>query len=117
MQNFQLLVADDEELLERIGCIEVQFSPEFIKWNASIVSHSEEELRQKKVGMLASGSKKLSSNLVSITKSGMKVAAKIEERITQWETEYWDGLLTEKEKACCLSALQTMSQRILKEGN
>lgn len=55
MQNFQLLVVDDGQLLERIGRIKVQFSPEFIKWNAGIVSHSEEELKQKKVGMLASG--------------------------------------------------------------
>jgi nitroreductase len=53
MQNFEIVVVDDKALLERIGRIESRVSAEFIHENFQQLSFSEEELLQKKVGVLA----------------------------------------------------------------
>jgi nitroreductase len=53
MQNFEIVVVDDKSLLERIGKIESSVSAEFIQENFQQLSFSEEELLQKKVGVLA----------------------------------------------------------------
>jgi nitroreductase len=53
MQNFEMIVVDDPELLEMIGKIKNPISMEFIKENYQQLSFSEEELNQKKVGILA----------------------------------------------------------------
>ncbi len=52
MQNFKILVINDKELLEKIGNIKSQISEEFIRENYQQLSFSEEELLQKKVGIL-----------------------------------------------------------------
>jgi nitroreductase len=53
MQNFEMVVVDDKSLLDRIGKIESRVSAEFIQENFQQLSFSEEELLQKKVGVLA----------------------------------------------------------------
>ncbi len=53
MQNFEILVIDDKELLEKIGNVRSEISQEFLKENYQQLSFSEEELLQKKVGLLA----------------------------------------------------------------
>ena len=52
MQNFEIIVVNDTTLLERLGTIESHISEEFIRENYQQLSFSEEELRQKKVGIL-----------------------------------------------------------------
>jgi nitroreductase len=52
MQNFKIIVVDDKELLEKIGNIKYRISEEFIRENFQQLSFSEEELLQKKVGIL-----------------------------------------------------------------
>jgi nitroreductase len=52
MQNFEILVVDDKEVLEKIGNIRSQVSEAFIRENYQQLSFSEEELLQKKVGIL-----------------------------------------------------------------
>jgi nitroreductase len=52
MQNFEILVVDDKEVLERIGEIESRISEEFIRENFQQLSFSQKELLQKKVGIL-----------------------------------------------------------------
>ena len=52
MQNFEIIVVDDTKLLETLGKIESHISEEFIQENYQQLSFSEEELRQKKVGIL-----------------------------------------------------------------
>lgn len=52
MQNFDILVIDDKELLEKIGNIKSQIREEFIRENYQQLSFSEKELLQKKVGVL-----------------------------------------------------------------
>ena len=52
MQNFDILVIDDKELLEKIGNIKSQTREEFIRENYQQLSFSEKELLQKKVGVL-----------------------------------------------------------------
>jgi len=52
MQNFEIIVIDDKELLEKIGNIKYRISEEFIRENFQQLSFSEEELLQKKVGIL-----------------------------------------------------------------
>jgi nitroreductase len=54
MQNFEIVIVDDQKLLDKIGEIQVQVSEEFLRENFHLLSFSEEELRQKKVGLLAS---------------------------------------------------------------
>ena len=53
MQNFEILVVDDPALLDRIGNIESRVSELFLRESYQQLSFSEEELRQKKVGLLA----------------------------------------------------------------
>jgi nitroreductase len=52
MQNFEIVVVDDEELLEKIGNIKYHISEGFIRENFQQLSFSEEELLSKKVGIL-----------------------------------------------------------------
>ncbi len=53
MQNFEMLVVDDSKLLEMIWKIKNPISMEFIKENYQQLSFSEDELKQKKFGILA----------------------------------------------------------------
>jgi nitroreductase len=52
MQNFEVIVIDDTNILEKIGKIEYTISEDFIKENYQQLSFSEEELLKKKVGLL-----------------------------------------------------------------
>jgi nitroreductase len=52
MQNFEMVVVDDEALLEKIGNIKYHISEDFIRENFQQLSFSEEELLSKKVGIL-----------------------------------------------------------------
>jgi len=52
MQNFEIVVVDDQELLDKIGNIQSQISEAFLRENYQQLSFSEEELLQKKVGIL-----------------------------------------------------------------
>jgi nitroreductase len=52
MQNFGILVVDNKEVLEKIGKIKSRVSEAFIRENYQQLSFSEEELLQKKVGIL-----------------------------------------------------------------
>ncbi len=52
MQNFEIVVVDDQELLDKIGTIQSQISEAFLRENYQQLSFSEEELLQKKVGIL-----------------------------------------------------------------
>ena len=52
MQNFEILVVDDKEVLDKIGKIKSRVSEAFIRENYQQLSFSEEELLQKKVGIL-----------------------------------------------------------------
>jgi len=52
MQNFDIIVVDDKRVLEKIGNIKSQVSEAFIRENYRQLSFSEEELLQKKVGIL-----------------------------------------------------------------
>jgi len=54
MQNFEIIVVDDEKLLESIGNIKRPVSETFIRENYQQLSFSEEELLRKKTGILAS---------------------------------------------------------------
>ena len=54
MQNFEIIVVDDQKLLDEIGAIQVQLSEEFLREHLHLLSFSEEELCRKKVGLLAS---------------------------------------------------------------
>jgi nitroreductase len=53
MQNFEVMVVDDKKLLKAIGDIKGPMSEIFIRENYQQLSSSEEELLQKKVGVLA----------------------------------------------------------------
>jgi nitroreductase len=53
MQNFEVLVVDEPKLLTAIGNIKQETSEEFIRENYQQLSFSEDELRRKKVGLLA----------------------------------------------------------------
>jgi nitroreductase len=53
MQNFEVVIVDDQELLDKIGTIEVQPSKVFLRENFQLLSFSEDELRQRKIGLLA----------------------------------------------------------------
>jgi nitroreductase len=54
MQNFEIVVIDDQSLLETFGSIESEVSEAFLRENYEQMSFSEEELLRKKVGVLAS---------------------------------------------------------------
>ncbi len=53
MQNFELIVVDDEEILESIENIKRPVSETFVRENYQQLSFSEEELLKKKSGVLA----------------------------------------------------------------
>lgn len=53
MQNFEVLVVDDQELLREIMNIHYPVSPAFIQENYLQLSFSEDELKKKKVGVLS----------------------------------------------------------------
>jgi nitroreductase len=52
MQNFEIIVVEDKKLLKKIGNIKSPISEEFLRENYQQLSFSEEELLQKKVGLL-----------------------------------------------------------------
>jgi len=52
MQNYELVVVDDKKLLEAIGNIRYPITDTFMKENYENLSFSEEEWREKKVGLL-----------------------------------------------------------------
>jgi nitroreductase len=55
MQNFEIVVVDDREMLNRMSMIRNPTSPVFIRENYEQLSFSEEELKKKKTGILADG--------------------------------------------------------------
>jgi len=54
MQNFELLVIDDPACLQKIGAITNKTNAVFLRENFRQLSFSEEELRRKKTGVIAS---------------------------------------------------------------
>jgi nitroreductase len=54
MQNFETVAVDDQRLLDEIGAIHVRLSEEFLHEHLQLLSFSEEELRRREVGLLAS---------------------------------------------------------------
>jgi nitroreductase len=52
MQNFELIVVDDKEILEKIAGISYPMTKAFIKENAEHISTTEEEWRRRKTGIL-----------------------------------------------------------------
>ncbi|MGA2934420.1 MAG: nitroreductase family protein [Methanomicrobiales archaeon] len=55
MQNFEIIVIENKKILEQVGKIKTYPSPEFIRENYEQLSMTEEELLQKKVGILGMG--------------------------------------------------------------
>jgi nitroreductase len=55
MQNFEIIVIDDKKVLEKLGKITTYPSPDFIRENFEQLSMTQEELLQKKVGILGGG--------------------------------------------------------------
>ncbi|HWS92004.1 MAG TPA: nitroreductase family protein, partial [Mycobacterium sp.] len=53
MQNFEIVVVDDQKLLAEIGALQVRLSEEFLHEHLQLLSFSEEELRRREVGLLA----------------------------------------------------------------
>jgi nitroreductase len=52
MQNFEIIVVDDKRQMEELGDIKSRISEDFLRENYQQLSLSEEELLQKKVGIL-----------------------------------------------------------------
>jgi len=52
MQNFEIVVVEDRGLLEVIANLHGETSESFVRENYALLSFSEEELKQKKVGLL-----------------------------------------------------------------
>jgi nitroreductase len=52
MQNFELIIVDNKKLLAELGSIRSKISEEFLRENYQQLSLTEEELLQKKVGIL-----------------------------------------------------------------
>ena len=52
MQNFEIVVVDDKDVLNAIGEIPTHRSMTFIRENYPLLSFSEEELKQRKVGIM-----------------------------------------------------------------
>jgi nitroreductase len=52
MQNFEIIVVDDKQVLEKIGGIKSRISLEFLRENYEQLSFSKDELLKKKVGIL-----------------------------------------------------------------
>ena len=55
MQNYEIIVIDDNAMLEKIGGIKSRVLEEFLRDNYEQLSFSEEELKQKKTGILSTG--------------------------------------------------------------
>ena len=53
MQNFEVVVVDDQDVLERIRSVERPISETFVRENYKQLSFSPEELQRKKTGVLA----------------------------------------------------------------
>ena len=53
MQNFEIVIVDDKKLIKSISSVEAPVSLTFVKENYKQFSFSEEELRKKKTGVLA----------------------------------------------------------------
>jgi len=53
MQNVEIVVVNDKSVLEKIGELESTVSPVFLKENYPQLSFSEDELKQRKTGILA----------------------------------------------------------------
>ncbi len=54
MQNFEVVVVDDQTLLDGIGAIPAALSEEFLQEHWRLLSFSEEELSRRRIGLLAS---------------------------------------------------------------
>jgi nitroreductase len=54
MQNFEIIIVDDKKQLDELGNIKSRISEDFLRENYQQLSFSEEELLQKKVGILGS---------------------------------------------------------------
>lgn len=52
MQNFEIIAVDDKDRLDKLGNIKFRISEDFLRENYQQLSFSEEELIQKKVGIL-----------------------------------------------------------------
>ncbi len=52
MQNFDIIVVDEKEVLEKIGNIKSRISEVFLRENYEQLSFSKEELLKKKTGIL-----------------------------------------------------------------
>jgi nitroreductase len=52
MQDFEVVVVDDEQLLDAIANVRGETSEAFVRENYAQLSFSEDELRRKKVGLL-----------------------------------------------------------------
>ncbi|MEJ2279216.1 MAG: nitroreductase family protein [Candidatus Lokiarchaeota archaeon] len=52
MQNYEIIVIDDDKMIKKIGQIESITSEEFIRENFEQLSMSEEELKRKRTGIL-----------------------------------------------------------------
>jgi len=52
MQNFEIIIVDDKKQLDELGKIKSKISEDFLRENYQQLSFSEEELLQKKVGIL-----------------------------------------------------------------
>jgi nitroreductase len=55
MQNYEIIVIDDKEMLEKISNIKSRVLEEFLRDNYEQLSFSEEELKRKKTGILSTG--------------------------------------------------------------
>jgi nitroreductase len=55
MQNFEIVVVEDKKILETIGRIKFVTSDRFIKENCENLCYSEEELIEKKTGIMVTG--------------------------------------------------------------
>jgi nitroreductase len=52
MQNFEIIIVDDKKCLEELGNVKSKISEDFLRENYQQLSFTEEELLQKKVGIL-----------------------------------------------------------------
>ncbi len=55
MQNFEIMVVDDKKVIEELGAIKFPISEAFLRESYELLSFSEDELRWKGTGILASG--------------------------------------------------------------
>lgn len=55
MQNYEIIVIDDKAVLEKVGKVESPIQEAFLRDNLTHLSFSDEELKQKKVGIAAAG--------------------------------------------------------------